>query len=948
VRALGAAALLLVLLILPPLLLASLVGDPLPHTLTGAGVEGFLRAPLSDSTVLRVVAVLGWLAWAHLAGCIGLEIVQAARGTHWRIPTGGINQQLAHRLVTAALLLLPATATAPGLTRAAAMTAPPPAAMVFPAATTGPRPAGTEHPAPAIDPRRHAEPSRPAVTMPAARPSDPGHPSAAPIYKEYVVAPPHGRWHDTLWDIAARHLGDPLRWREIFALNDGRLMPDGQRMTRANLIQPGWLLRMPPDATGLPLPSARATHQHAGSPSPSNPKAGGLAPPAHQSSPSEQPSPASAPAPRPPAPAPPDAASAAPAPGVPTAGPPIPAAGTGTGTDSPERSLPLAPAGGGLAALGLLLALDRRRRIAARRRPRGTRPAPSPTDLRAVEADLRRAARTAAPAADTVRAAVRLLAAVAPAVTVRALLHHPDGTLEVLPTVPAPPPDPFTVTDRGWALAPADRGYLLAAQTIPDPAPLLTPVGTLDGAICYLNLETDRPVILRPDTASAADDFLIVLAQALAGAPWAGLTQVVLPTRLAAAATGLERIDLCEPGSPLFHQLTRYAGTVRAGLPAGEPLDVARRSGAADDIGVVLLAGLNATDLPAPLLAAIRSPASPVTALLLDTGHDTATRNEPAGWTLRGRELHLPGWPSPILIAGPIADPATTQALLTAALAPSGSPTMTEPATIAAAVIDSSTGPTGAEPQPPLLVEPDCPADPEVRAISVDVLGPVQIHGTRAANRAGVRDLAIYLATHRRAVQADVLATTVWPDRPFNPDLLRTRMSETRRLLDGGIVHEGKTWRATEQVGCDWQRFRALAAGTAEERAAALRLVRGRAFEGYEAEWLHLEGLGGVVEAAVVDLALDVADQALADGDDATASWAARTGITACPYDERLYRVAMRAAAARGASGEVRHLLASLRTVLDADIEPDDRIEPETLATYDRAVHDTEQRRAAS
>jgi hypothetical protein len=47
----------------------------------------------------------------------------------------------------------------------------------------------------------------------------------------------------------------------------------------------------------------------------------------------------------------------------------------------------------------------------------------------------------------------------------------------------------------------------------------------------------------------------------------------------------------------------------------------------------------------------------------------------------------------------------------------------------------------------------------------------------------------------------------------------------------------------------------------------------------------------------------------------------------------------MRAAAARGASGEARNLLNALRTVLDEQIEPDDQIEPETLEEYRRATH---------
>ena len=49
---------------------------------------------------------------------------------------------------------------------------------------------------------------------------------------------------DTLWGIAQRHLGDPLRYPEIADLNPTKVGPDNQ-------IQPGAVLRMPADATGL-------------------------------------------------------------------------------------------------------------------------------------------------------------------------------------------------------------------------------------------------------------------------------------------------------------------------------------------------------------------------------------------------------------------------------------------------------------------------------------------------------------------------------------------------------------------------------------------------------------------------------------------------------------------------------------------------------------------------
>ncbi|HEX5769632.1 MAG TPA: hypothetical protein VFY11_01620, partial [Nocardioidaceae bacterium] len=82
--------------------------------------------------------------------------------------------------------------------------------------------------------------------------------------KHYEVKPPRGRNHDTLWDISERLLGDPLRYKEIFELNKSRLQPDGARLTDADLIRPGWQLRLPADASGpgVRLTPAPATPVH--------------------------------------------------------------------------------------------------------------------------------------------------------------------------------------------------------------------------------------------------------------------------------------------------------------------------------------------------------------------------------------------------------------------------------------------------------------------------------------------------------------------------------------------------------------------------------------------------------------------------------------------------------------------------------------------------------------
>ena len=66
----------------------------------------------------------------------------------------------------------------------------------------------------------------------------------------YVVHPPEGRYHDNLWDIAERTMGDGRRYQEIFELNKVRDQPDGQELSLARLIYPNWLLVMPEDAVG--------------------------------------------------------------------------------------------------------------------------------------------------------------------------------------------------------------------------------------------------------------------------------------------------------------------------------------------------------------------------------------------------------------------------------------------------------------------------------------------------------------------------------------------------------------------------------------------------------------------------------------------------------------------------------------------------------------------------
>ena len=104
----------------------------------------------------------------------------------------------------------------------------------------------------------------PATPMPApATPPGPSLARAAPATVTYVVQP-----GDDLWDLAAAHLGSPLRWYELYNLNQDRAEPGGGVLVNPNLIYPGWTLEFPAGAIGLADTSA------AGAPSSS----GGVAP----------------------------------------------------------------------------------------------------------------------------------------------------------------------------------------------------------------------------------------------------------------------------------------------------------------------------------------------------------------------------------------------------------------------------------------------------------------------------------------------------------------------------------------------------------------------------------------------------------------------------------------------------------------------------------------------
>ena len=92
-----------------PFALTLFLGLPIPHTRPSVSL---LTGEISVMTILRFLSVMVWLAWLQLVWCVIVEIRAAVRnaGVPARVPLSGGTQSIAHRLVTAALLLFSAAA----------------------------------------------------------------------------------------------------------------------------------------------------------------------------------------------------------------------------------------------------------------------------------------------------------------------------------------------------------------------------------------------------------------------------------------------------------------------------------------------------------------------------------------------------------------------------------------------------------------------------------------------------------------------------------------------------------------------------------------------------------------------------------------------------------------------------------------------------------------------
>ncbi|NUP79496.1 MAG: hypothetical protein HOV96_18310, partial [Nonomuraea sp.] len=198
-----------------PYALLTFAGPPVTSDMLDLG---FFTTEVGPSTIQAVLVLLVWLAWFQLFVCVLVEVYAGVRrvGMPARVPLSGGTQALANKLVGAVLLLFTAGAMIAPIAR---MAAPPAATPVTAVAYS----------APIVEQTLETHKTK----------------------KVYVVQPPHGRHHESLWEIAEKCLGDGRRYPEIYRLNQAKEQPDGTRLRMADLIRPGWVLDMPDDARNV-------------------------------------------------------------------------------------------------------------------------------------------------------------------------------------------------------------------------------------------------------------------------------------------------------------------------------------------------------------------------------------------------------------------------------------------------------------------------------------------------------------------------------------------------------------------------------------------------------------------------------------------------------------------------------------------------------------------------
>ena len=917
------------------------IGWPLPHHVPSLAQLGHAldERGIPDQALIDALAAAVWVTWAVLVASIAVEVPAALAGRRApRLPLAGIFQPVTGRLVAA--VIVAALSFAPRTTQVTALGSLGGGLSTF----SGRQPVATLVLTGATQPLSAT--SKPATTALATTGDATASTNSS---RTYVV-----QRGDTLWGIAERQLGDPLDWSEIYQLNEGRPQPDGRALTDPHWIYPGWTLVLPPTGHGLagghgagdtsvparhksvPTSTTAPTRGNGTGRAGSGVRVGPVSAPASHSTTSTEArheTPSST------------------APGRTSESKRSGDAGRSAKTATAPARAPIAPIGFGLLGAGLLGALVRLRRVQQRHRRFGRR-IPLPTgNLLQVEQALAASRDPDAPwfVDRALRLLTELLRDTGPMPAILGAVLRPE-TLEFMLDGEATAPAPFTnaAPDR-WLLARDDETTRIALADAKDALaalPCLVTIGADAEGVVLLNLDAGGRVALDGDPV-VATELATAIALELASAPWnetlelvdIGVgTEQVGRGRCTTASSIDEVLPLLRAHLKSVRSEHIDGGTMAPSLVAAEPrthlvlistrpISPAEQASLTDEIGDPGQVGIA---IVAPGILQEASWRLVATA-------DGQLEVPPLSRQVQAQRVsttHLAGIAALLGLAarrGDVASDtppydtfASTGSSLTGEV-----PKLEVPTTV---LLEGES----VEPS----VAPSAQATP-LPTVEVGVLGPLEIRGIAAApQRSKATELIAWLVLHNRHGSTDEVATALWP-MGASEGSQHNVIWDARRALgedpDGNslLVREGGL-KLSPLVTSDWAHFRELAGcDDRETRVAALSLVRGKPFGDVDWQWSTVEGLAATMEAEVCDLASAIGEQALLDGDASLAAHAAEQGILASPYDERLYRLLMRASDALGNPAGIRSAMGRLAAILEDDVEPLESVHPETRALYE-------------
>jgi hypothetical protein len=910
-----------------PLLLVWLVGSvPIPTSLPSRDT---LTQPIGVEQLINVIVFVTWLAWLQFAVCVLVELRSELSGVGLprRVPLAGPSQQLARALVSSLLVLL----TIGGAASAASADAP-----TQPVVTKAPIVAAAAEATADAAPDDSA--ARPAPITRAAARQESGR-------KIYVVQPPRGRHHDSLWDIADRCLGDGRRYKEIFELNKGRLQPDGDALRRESLIRPGWVLRMPADAVNVEvLPAPRPAERAPDAP--------------HGSQPGGDDDSAA------------DAAAGDAGDGRDAGSQAGPAgAGGGESADHADRGAGAGPAdrpasgdsnaglprdilGASLLGAGVLAAL------AAARRARARVVRLVPPDGAAADAEVAVRVGASPERAEFLDLALRDLAAELSAegrelLPVYCALVSDDALeLRLAPPVDAPA-GLWQVADDGrrWTIErTAIATSATSRQSVLAPYPGLVGLGTdAEGRHVLVDIEAAQGVVSVNGDPVVAAEAVTAMAAELATNLWSDhlrVTAVGLPRALAGMAPG--RVRVVSSVSEVLVELEARAEERRRLAGLDSHVLTGRLIPTSGELWMPEYVMLGAPPEPAE--------AARLAALLLGPGRS------PLGVIVAG-ELPVARWRLRVDTAGRL-DAAALGVSVEAQRLSAGSLQMLA-ALMAAETERTPPTPTASslheapfdEDRPPI---PAAFSSTAARAtdkhvVDVRVLGPVEVDspGELEPGRAALAtEMAVYLALHPEGVHPTVAAAAIWP-RGVTAAVRESTFARVRDWLGAdasgqpvlAIMPDGRLV-LRPAVRLDWAEFCSLLAhsrrSTQSEIAdlnRALALVRGPVLADRPAgryAWLARESLEYDAPALIADAAHRLAIRLLDRDDPQSAAQAARAGLKGAD-SELLWRDLLRAEHASDGRRGAQEVLDELVAARGEDRAGPD-LEPKTEALADELI----------